>query len=145
MGLRLYAVATPDGYKVMPGGLARAAGSANALVLSMQRGGAAKDAWVLADSAVDTFSLLKSATGKGTLVRAGNNLSSRVVENLFWLGRYAERFDGTTRLLRLAMAHYIDNGGESTPEFEALVALCLEMKILRPGREEDDDDSSVFT
>ncbi|MCB1963492.1 MAG: circularly permuted type 2 ATP-grasp protein [Rhodocyclaceae bacterium] len=142
VGLRLYAVATPDGYKVMPGGLARAAGSANALVLSMQRGGAAKDAWVLADSAVDTFSLLKSATGKGTLVRAGNNLSSRVVENLFWLGRYAERFDGTTRLLRLAMAHYIDNGGESTPEFEALVALCLEMKILRPGREEDDDDDS---
>ncbi|MCB1959781.1 MAG: circularly permuted type 2 ATP-grasp protein [Rhodocyclaceae bacterium] len=142
VGLRLYAVATPEGYQVMPGGLARAAGSADALVLSMQRGGAAKDTWVLADSAVDTFSLLKPANGKGTLVRAGNNLSSRVVENLFWQGRYAERFDGTTRLLRLALAHYIDNGGESTPEFEALVALCLEMKILPPGREENDEEDS---
>ena len=101
VGLRMYAVATPQGYKVMPGGLARVAGSSNALVLSMQRGGSAKDIWIRAEGAVDPFSLLKKAVSVSDLVRSGSNLSSRVVENLFWLGRYSERVDAFSRLLRV--------------------------------------------
>ena len=135
VALRLFAVATPDGYRVMPGGLARSAGSADALVQTMRRGGASKDTWVLADGPVDTVSLLESAAGKGELVRSGQNMSSRVVENLFWTGRYSERFDATARLLRLALSRYIDNGGEGSPEFESLVGLCVDLRILRPGRE----------
>ena len=140
VALRLFAVATPDGYRVMPGGLARSAGSADALVQTMRRGGASKDTWVLADGPVDTFSLLESAAGKGELVRSGQNMSSRVVENLFWTGRYSERFDATARLLRLALSRYIDNGGEGSPEFESLVGLCVDLRILRPGREKKKKD-----
>ena len=141
VALRLFAVATPDGYRVMPGGLARSAGSADALVQTMRRGGASKDTWVLADGPVDTFSLLESAAGKGELVRSGQNMSSRVVENLFWTGRYSERFDATARLLRLALSRYIDNGGEGSPEFESLVGLCVDLRILRPGREKKKKES----
>src|SRR4051812_6848471 len=46
---RVYAVATPDGVRVMPGGLARVANDGAANVVSTQRGGGAKDVWVLSD------------------------------------------------------------------------------------------------
>lgn len=128
--LRAYAVATPEGYRVMNGGLARVAGSADALVLSMQRGGAAKDTWVLSDGAVDTASLLKPMIGPADLLRSGNNLSSRVVENLFWFGRYTERFDDAARLLRVALARFVDSGDEGSHELDAAVALGTQLRIL---------------
>ena len=50
LGIRVYAIATPEGYRVMPGGLARFASDAHAEIVSMQRGGGSKDIWVLCDS-----------------------------------------------------------------------------------------------
>ncbi len=47
LGIRVYAIATATGYRVMPGGLARIA-SDTADIVSMQRGGGSKDVWVLA-------------------------------------------------------------------------------------------------
>ena len=47
LGIRVYAIATEPGYRVMPGGLARIAGD-TADRVSMQRGGGSKDVWVLA-------------------------------------------------------------------------------------------------
>lgn len=138
VGLRMYAVATPDGYKVMPGGLARVAGSSNALVLSMQRGGSAKDIWVRAEGAVDPFSLLKKSVGVADLVRSGSNLSSRVVENLFWLARYSERVDATARLLRVALSSHIENGGDMTPPQQALLTTAELVRILAAHDPEDD-------
>ncbi|MBL8449459.1 MAG: circularly permuted type 2 ATP-grasp protein [Dechloromonas sp.] len=137
VGLRVYAVATPDGYTVMPGGLARVASAANALVISMQRGGSSKDSWVLADGHVSDFSLIKSSLGIGDLVRGGANLSSRVVENLYWVGRYSERFDCTARLLRVVLARLVEAGGELTPALVAVQQLAEEMDIV-PTREEDE-------
>lgn len=134
VGLRLYAVATPTGYQVMPGGLSRVSSSAQALVISMQRGGASKDTWVLADGPVDTFSLLKPVLSSRDLRRSGHNLSSRVVENLFWFGRYTERCDATARLLRAVLARYIEADGQARPELNALVALCVQAGIVAPGR-----------
>jgi uncharacterized circularly permuted ATP-grasp superfamily protein/uncharacterized alpha-E superfamily protein len=138
VGLRVYAVATPQGYRVMPGGLARAASGAGATVISMQRGGAAKDAWVLTESAVDPASLLKPSIGVADLVRSGANLSSRVVENLFWVGRYAERVDATARLLRVILARLVDAGGEATPALAAAIELGEQLKIL-PGEAAADE------
>ena len=139
VGLRMYAVATPQGYKVMPGGLARVAGSSNALVLSMQRGGSAKDIWIRAEGAVDPFSLLKKAVSVSDLVRSGSNLSSRVVENLFWLGRYSERVDAASRLLRVVLTHHIDNAGEVAPPEEALLRVGEMVRILPVENPEDED------
>jgi uncharacterized alpha-E superfamily protein len=34
------------------------------------------------------------------LTRGGSDLPSRAADNLFWLGRHAERAEGMTRLLR---------------------------------------------
>jgi len=109
IGLRVFACATPNGYYVMPGGLTRVASAADARVISMQRGGSSKDTWVLASGPVSTFSLLRRSIGEQDLVRTGTNLSSRVVENLFWFGRSCERCDATARLLRVALGRFGDN------------------------------------
>src|SRR3954469_2622947 len=109
IGLRVYACATPNGYVVMPGGLTRVASAADARVISMQRGGSSKDTWVEASGPVSTFSLLRREIGPDELVRAGTNLSSRVVENLYWYGRYSERCDGAARLLRVALLRYAED------------------------------------
>ena len=130
VGLRAYAVASPDGYSVMPGGLARVATGANARIISMQRGGSSKDAWVLTDGPVSEFTLLKPSVGVNDLVRAGANLSSRVVENLFWLGRYSERFDDSARMLRVALSRVVESGGEKTPAVASALELALRLGIL---------------
>ncbi len=136
VGLRAYAVASPEGYSVMPGGLARVASGANARIISMQRGGSSKDTWVLTDGPVSQFTMLKPSIGVRDLVRAGANLSSRVVENLFWLGRYSERFDDTSRMLRVALSRLVEAGGEKTPAVLSALELATLLHVL-PTPEED--------
>jgi uncharacterized circularly permuted ATP-grasp superfamily protein/uncharacterized alpha-E superfamily protein len=136
VGLRAYAVATPDGYSVMPGGLARVATGASDRIISMQRGGSSKDTWVLSHGPVSDFSLLKPSLGVRDLVRAGANLTSRVVENLFWLGRYSERFDDSARMLRVTLSRVVESSGEKTPALTSAMELAMRLRIL-PAPEED--------
>ncbi|MEY4387060.1 MAG: hypothetical protein RLY20_2343 [Verrucomicrobiota bacterium] len=106
VGLRVFIVATENGYRVMPGGLTRVSPDAGGRFISMQRGGSSKDTWVLSDAPVDCVSLLHSAAQKIELRRTGNNLPSRLADNFFWLGRYSERADATARLLRSALRRF---------------------------------------
>jgi len=140
VGLRAYAVVTPDGYSVMPGGLARVASGPNERIISMQRGGASKDTWVLTNGPVSDFSLLKPSVGVRDLVRSGSNLSSRVVENLFWLGRYSERFDDSARMLRVALSRIVEAGGGKTPAVASALEMAKHLGIL-PGEEEEKKDA----
>ncbi|MCT5992169.1 alpha-E domain-containing protein, partial [Pseudomonas aeruginosa] len=113
IGMRVFAVAASDGrYWVMPGGLTRVASAADAEVVSMQRGGASKDTWVLAERAVGGEPLRPRRLGVRDLVREDPYLPSRVVENLFWYGRYAERCDDHARLLRVVLSRYVDADGD---------------------------------
>ena len=136
VGLRAYAVTTPAGYSVMPGGLARVANGVNARIISMQRGGSSKDVWVLTEGPVSEFTMLKPSLGVRDLVRAGANLTSRVVENLFWLGRYSERFDDSARMLRVALSRVVEAGGQKTPAVESAMELAVHLGIL-PVEDED--------
>jgi uncharacterized circularly permuted ATP-grasp superfamily protein/uncharacterized alpha-E superfamily protein len=99
MVLRTYVLNTGNGWVAMPGGLVRVAGPENSIV-SMQRGGHSKDAWILWDQPVDTYSMLPPRDQPVELHRAPVDLPSRVADNLFWLGRYVERAEGKARLLR---------------------------------------------
>src|SRR5574343_325328 len=138
VGLRAYAVTTPDGYSVMPGGLARVGTGAGTRIISMQRGGASKDTWVQTNGPVSDFSLLKPSIGVRDLVRSGANLSSRVVENLFWLGRYSERFDDSARMLRVALGRVVSSGGSKTPAVVSAMELATLLGVL-PTAEEDSE------
>ena len=97
--LRTYVLNTGTEWIAMPGGLVRVAGS-DGPVVSMQRGGHSKDAWVLSSDPVDTFSMLRPRHEPVELRRKSPDLPSRVADNLFWLGRYAERAENIARLLR---------------------------------------------
>lgn len=137
VALRVFVVATNNGYVVMPGGLTRVAAVSNARYISMQRGGSSKDTWVLSESEVSTFSLLKHRVGKADLVHSGSNLSSRVVENLYWFGRYAERCDDAARLLRVGLTRLVDAGADATPALESAFDLCRSLKLLPETPEVD--------
>jgi uncharacterized circularly permuted ATP-grasp superfamily protein/uncharacterized alpha-E superfamily protein len=135
IGLRVYACASPNGYVVMPGGLTRVASAADARVISMQRGGSSKDTWVMAGGPVSTFSLLRRSVGPSELVRSGTNLSSRVVENLYWYGRYSERCDSAARLLRIALGRYADDapGEDDERAWPVIVGLLRRAGMVAEG------------
>jgi uncharacterized circularly permuted ATP-grasp superfamily protein/uncharacterized alpha-E superfamily protein len=104
--LRVFLVATENGYRVMPGGLTRVSPDAGGRFISMQRGGSSKDTWVVSDTPVEGVSLLQTTGLSVELRRTGNNLPSRLADNFFWLGRYSERADATARLLRSALKRF---------------------------------------
>jgi len=69
----------------------------------MQRGGGSKDVWVLSrGSAAGEEDSDEEALARLPVRR--DELPSGLVENLFWLGRYAERCEDKTRLLRATFA-----------------------------------------
>ncbi|UVK89001.1 circularly permuted type 2 ATP-grasp protein [Pseudomonas sp. B21-051] len=129
IGMRVYAVASGDGYRVLPGGLTRVAAEADAEVVSMQRGGASKDTWVLGERAPSGEQWkTQRNVGVHDLVRRDPYLPSRVVENLFWFGRYCERCDDSARLLRIMLARYVD--GDDPQALQAAVELGERLMLL---------------
>jgi uncharacterized circularly permuted ATP-grasp superfamily protein/uncharacterized alpha-E superfamily protein len=98
--VRAYAVADRGNYTVMTGGLTRVTGSRDSLVVSMQRGGGSKDTWILASGPVNEATLLSTTTLPLVLSRGGGELSSRLADDLFWLGRYVQRAECQVRLAR---------------------------------------------
>jgi uncharacterized circularly permuted ATP-grasp superfamily protein/uncharacterized alpha-E superfamily protein len=101
--LRVYAVRSGDRYVLMPGGLTRVSPSPDSLVVSSQRGGGSKDTWVLAEGPVPYTTLIDRVTRPSDVSRASFALTSRVADNLFWLGRMSERADAGARLFRCAL------------------------------------------
>jgi uncharacterized circularly permuted ATP-grasp superfamily protein/uncharacterized alpha-E superfamily protein len=98
--MRVFASWDGTGFAVMPGGLTRVSSSRSSLVVSMQLGGGSKDTWVLGaadDSPVPPPRAQRNAAATG---RTRTDLPSRVADNLFWLGRYAERAEASIRLVR---------------------------------------------
>ncbi|GIX29981.1 MAG: hypothetical protein KatS3mg124_0453 [Porticoccaceae bacterium] len=93
--LRTFAVAGDGSWRVMAGGLTRV-GAPGASLVSNQAGAISKDTWVVASEPEKRITLL-AGFARG-LERAP--LPSRVVENLYWFGRYAERAENALRLLR---------------------------------------------
>src|SRR5579859_5866196 len=129
--VRAYATATSDSYMVMPGGLTRVANAPNSTVVSMQSGGGSKDTWVLSDGPVNPVTLLAPTGSPAVLEQARADLPSRVADNLYWLGRYAERSEGLVRLLRGVVARLTDESGAAdTPELSALLQTLVAMDLL---------------
>lgn len=139
VSLRVYLVATADGYKVMPGGLARIANDNTGRSISMQRGGTSKDVWVLSDKPVRSETLLASVSGEVELRRVGNNLTSRLADNFYWLGRYGERADATARLLRSVFLRFSPESTGSSVSFLAPLLDALEAQNVIASSEEKPD------
>jgi uncharacterized circularly permuted ATP-grasp superfamily protein/uncharacterized alpha-E superfamily protein len=97
--LRLFLARVGERWQVMPGGFVRIAEHADARAVSLQRGGATADAWVLAHGPVGETTLLPHPE-RMQVQRTVGLLPSRSADNLFWVGRYVERTEATLRLVR---------------------------------------------
>jgi len=106
MVVRVYAVPSGGSYAVMPGGLTRVSTSLDSMVVSIQRGGGSKDTWVLGDGPAPPFTLLRPSTHPLDVSRATFDLSSRIADNLFWLGRYTERVEAAVRITRAILSRF---------------------------------------
>ena len=105
VSMRLFTVAHGSGYVAMPGSLGRVQGS-ELTSAGRGRSSVAKDVWIR--------SVRKDQSDRregrvwlyeGPLVqpdRPESTSSPRVLEDMFWLGRYAERTEDLTRLLVVA-------------------------------------------
>ena len=121
VALRTFLVAGEDGYTAMPGGLCRVSAGGDWLGDSMASGEGSKDVWVLSEGPVAPVSLLHPAGQALPLRRSGNELPSRVADNLFWLGRHAERAEGKLRLLRSLLVRLSsESETETLPEIGVL-------------------------
>ena len=115
---RCFAVHGRDDYIVMPGGLSRvASGGGVGTEMSMQLGAGSKDTWVLSEGPVTSFSLLPPVNRPVELSRGGSDLPSRAADDLYWLGRYAERAEGVARLARILSMRLAEVGSQS--DFES--------------------------
>jgi uncharacterized circularly permuted ATP-grasp superfamily protein/uncharacterized alpha-E superfamily protein len=153
VSLRVFAAWTPKGWMVMPGGLTRVAADDTVRALSMQSGASSKDAWVLSAAPVDNFTLLGAGGRNLEVKRQGESAPSRAMDNLFWLGRYAERTEAFVRILRAVTARLSDEPASAlevarkllipfshasdTPieEIASEQALVEELKLLIYGRQ----------
>ncbi len=127
IALRAYLVATQDGYRVMPGGLARVTPEIAGRLISSQAGGSSKDAWVVSDTPVQAVTLLHTPREEHVeLRRVGNNLPSRLADNYYWLGRYGERADATARLLRAALLRFTLESSQDGGPLLALIQPILD-------------------
>lgn len=134
LGIRVFAIATPGGYKVMPGALARVAGEANADTVTMQRGGGSKDVWVLSDTDGETVQRRVAVPRLGA---RSEDQSSRMVENLFWFGRYSERCEDKARLLRATLTLSLDPAARRSASWPSAITLARHFGVLRKDGDAD--------
>lgn len=122
VSLRVFLARTQEGWQVMPGGFARIGKTQDPSAMAMQRGGSVADVWVVSDNPVKQETMLPEESAPFVRPEHGS-LPSRAADNLYWLGRYVERAEGTLRLLRAYHIRLAESGFAETPLISYLTAL----------------------
>ncbi|WP_372594421.1 circularly permuted type 2 ATP-grasp protein [Actinotalea sp.] len=131
--LRTFAVGQDEGYQVMAGGLALVAPSRQRVV-SSSLGAIAKDVWVIAAEAEASHDPWLLTAADEPLPRQLVAVSPRTAENLFWLGRYAERSGDVVRLLRATVDRWYDHARRpASPGGRALGVLLESLDAREPA------------
>jgi uncharacterized alpha-E superfamily protein len=79
-------------------------------VVSTQRGGGAKDVWVLGTAQDESTPVIAASMQPDKWTQARHDyVPARLVENLYWLGRYTVRCESNTRLLSRTIAARSDS------------------------------------
>ncbi len=131
LALRGFVVQQGDTYTTLPSGLGRVASDPAALEQVMTAGELSQDVWVLSEKPVEDVSLLSTSKEQLTLKRSGDDLPSRVADNLFWLGRNVERAEAQARLLRTALMR-LTGERENVPEMPVLLRALAERGQIEP-------------
>ncbi len=132
--LRSYAVAHRGAYTVMAGGLARVASGP---VVSSSLGAVAKDVWVLAPTqpvggAAEPWDEDVAPAGVGAARPGPSGVPARTAEDLYWMGRYAERAESTARVLRAVVDRWDDYHAAPDSAGGRALDVLLRTLVLRP-------------
>jgi uncharacterized circularly permuted ATP-grasp superfamily protein/uncharacterized alpha-E superfamily protein len=122
--LRCFAAAGRNGYEIMPGGLSSSAPEKGDMLISGQTGSISKDTWVIASEPEAKY---ETARNIGASAISGNDhaLPSRAADNIFWVGRYAERAEGSIRLLRATVKKLYVNPNNDDPDYQVSLQCLL--------------------
>lgn len=123
--LRTFLIARDEGYAIMPGGIARSAADQSDSAITGSTGGTLKDTWIPAAKPQRHVSLWLQTSRLDRTLKSSPVLPSRAAENLFWVGRYAERSEAIARMLRTALHRY----SESDRFGDEADAACLDQLI----------------
>jgi uncharacterized circularly permuted ATP-grasp superfamily protein/uncharacterized alpha-E superfamily protein len=104
-------------YEMMPGALTRITRESVSYSVSMAEGGASKDTWMVAPPDMPLKDHPLPHTGPVRIRRSTAELTSREADNLFWMGRYMERTDYQTRLLRVLVNDIRECSGSQLPHY----------------------------
>lgn len=104
---RSFLVSSNDTYTAMSGGLTRTSSRKDNMLISNQLGGISKDTWIISANKDHTHHHRKELFKTITPASSGV-LPSHTAENLFWVGRYAERILGNARFQRTVMQSVTD-------------------------------------
>jgi uncharacterized alpha-E superfamily protein len=102
--LRLYLIFDGRSWRAMEGGLARVLEDDEPISGALPGEGMSKDVWVLYQERTDIVGPSIVSVPPLAIRRAAGELPSRVADDLFWLGRYVERLEGSARLVRATIA-----------------------------------------
>ena len=134
--MRVYASLCADGtWRVMPGALLRHAGSKT--TTGLPNGFGAGDVWIVTDrSKVAQGSILQPNLNAAHLRRTGRDLLSRTADNLFWLGRDAERCESIIRVLNAVLGRRMND----SPSTDGSIVLDRLLQVLETRGEAAPDD-----
>ncbi len=123
--LRTFAVATGSGYQVMTGALGQVRTHHGGLT-QRQAAPTSKDIWIRNTRGAPTVEPWVRESMPSQVLPL--TISPRVTEDMFWLGRYAERAEDTARLLRAVNDRWADF--HNSPEYTGAAALAVLLETL---------------
>lgn len=123
---RSFVVSDNGSYTVMNGGLTRTSLDKDNIIISNQLGGFSKDTWILSGEESNSFNVKKEQeyTHYNRESYKHEDLPSRTAENLFWVGRYAERVLGNARFQRTIM-QFVGEANKAFMENDLTLKRCL--------------------
>lgn len=115
VAFRSFLVRDGGDYDVMPGGLARINEAPDGLFLAIKSNAYSKDVWIPSAPGSAEPALPAMPDQRVELQRGGLDLPSRLLDDIFWLGRYVERVDSTARLARAGFERIGSEAGPDAP------------------------------
>lgn len=141
LSLRTFLCRDDDDYHVMPGGLARINTAPDGVFLSLSGERATKDVWLPSLDSSEERRPPRMPDRRVELRRGGVDLPSRLLDDLYWLGRYTERCDMSARLLRAAYDRMSFEAGLDSEDVLTAIFSTLKALDVIPSTVPPQDDA----
>lgn len=133
VALRMFSSRDQDSYTVLPGALARLDSAPDGLFLSGASDRCTMDVWVPSPSPESAQPLPAMPERLLEIRRGGVRLPSRLLDDIYWLGRYSERCDNIARLVRAGLERSGFEAGPDAPNALSGIMQALQrLEIIPP-------------